>query len=62
MKLSHLLFALVLIAYGAAQLGSGFPIRIVWWGLIIASLVWILEGLLGGITVPRISRSATPAE
>lgn len=53
MRVSHLLYALTLIAYAALQLGASFyDMRLVWWGLIVATIVWIIEGLVTG--VPRL--------
>lgn len=67
MRLSHLLYALTLIAYSALQLGPKFyDIRLIWWGIIIATVVWILEGLSMKVTIPAIRRrqqaNAEPAE
>lgn len=69
MRLSHLLYALTLILYAALQLGPKFyDMRLIWWDIIIATVVWILEGLSMSVTVPAIPlhRSGTgksvPAE
>lgn len=53
MRLSYLIYALTLIVWSAMHVGLSLPMDVVWWMLIAATVVYILEGLAVG--VPSIS-------
>lgn len=53
MRISHLLAALTVIAYAALQLGEQvYTMRLVWYGVIVTAIVWILEELFSNF--PRL--------
>lgn len=57
MLLSRLIFALTLIVYGAIQLGAdAVSIKLVWWGLVVGGVLWIVESLFWQYSVPRVKR------
>lgn len=64
MRISHLLAALTVIAYAALQLGEKvYTMRLIWWGVLITAVVWILEQLLTGFpAVKPFSRHAHPTQ
>ncbi len=45
MSLSKLVFALTLIVYGAINLGLDASMDIVWWGVVVGGVLWIIEGI-----------------
>ena len=45
MSLSKLVFALTIILYGAINLGVDASMNIVYWGLIVGGVLWIIEGV-----------------
>jgi hypothetical protein len=49
MRLSYLLAALTGIVYAAIQLGLNWSMNVVWWGVIVSLVVYILEGLAVGV-------------
>lgn len=49
MRLSHLLAALTGIIYAAIHLGIDWSMSVVWWGIIVTLVVYILEGLAVGV-------------
>ncbi len=49
MRLSHLIYALTLIVYSALHVGLSWSMDVVWWMLIVATVIWILEGLALGV-------------
>lgn len=50
MRVSHLIFALTLIAYAVLQLGTDlYSMDLIWVGIIIGTIVWIVEGIVGGL-------------
>lgn len=57
MKLSYLIYALTLIVYAAEHVGLAWSINVVWWMLIVATVVWIIESLVDGApVVPHIAK------
>jgi xanthine/uracil permease len=57
MRLSHLVFALTLIAYAALKLGAEFyNMKLIWIGIIVGTIIWIIEGLVSGVKVPEFRR------
>lgn len=57
MRLSHLVYALTLIAYAVLQLGTDlYSMKLIWVGIIVATIIWIIEGLVGGMKMPEFRR------
>mgnify|MGYP003552592545 FL=1 len=49
MRLSYLLAALTGIIYAALHVGLNWSMNVVWWGVIVSLVVYILEGLAVGV-------------
>ena len=49
MRLSYLIAAIIGIIYAALHVGLDWSMAVVWWGVILALVVYILEGLALGV-------------
>jgi hypothetical protein len=59
MRLSYLIYALTLIVWSAMHLGLDWPMSVVWIMLIVATVIYILEGLALGVPAVNLRRTRT---